>query len=85
MGSPGNLAWLSTNQFSQRIYYVAGQDYEEYICETHPKNQHRTAALVWRIRRIQYDVNWRVVSINWANRSKDFTFSCDAAATYNYD
>ncbi len=85
MGSPGNLAWLSTDQYSQRIYYVAGQDYEEYICECHPKNQHLQANTVWRIRRIQYDVTWRVVSINWANRSKDFNFSAALRATYNYD
>jgi hypothetical protein len=85
MPRPGSLAWASTDQYAQRIAYVPNEDYEEYICETHPKNQHRTSADVWRIRRIQYDATWRVVSITWANRSKDFTFSCDAAATYNYD
>lgn len=85
MPRPGDLAWASTDQYAQRIAYVAGQDYEEYICECHPKNQHRTAAAVWRIRRIQYDGTWRVVSITWADRSKEFAFSCDDAATYNYD
>jgi len=85
MGGPGNLAWLSTDQYAQRILYKAGTDLEEYICECHPKNQHRTAADVWRIRKITYDANDRVVSITWANRSKEFAFSHDSAAIYNYD
>lgn len=85
MGGPGNLAWLSTDQYSQRIALVAGETYEEYIGECHPKNQHLQANLVWRIRKIQYDVNWNVVSINWAERSKDFNFSWALRATYNYD
>lgn len=77
--------WQSTNQYSQRIQYVAGKDFEEYICECHPKNQHRHDEAVWRIRKIAYDGTDRVVSITWANRSKEFAFICDDADTYNYD
>lgn len=84
MAGPGNLAWLSTDQYAQRIAYVLGQDYEEYIGECHPKNQHRTTFDVWRIRKITYDGSWRVVSITWANRSKNFRFSWASRAIYNY-
>ena len=39
------MSWYyqSTDQYSQRIAYKAGTDFEEYIGETHPKDQHRTA------------------------------------------
>jgi len=84
MGGPGNLAWLSTDQYAQRIAYVEGEDYEEYIGECHPRNQHLQANLVWRIRKITYDGTNRVVSITWADRSKDFNFSWALRATYNY-
>lgn len=75
----------STSQYSQRIIYMVDKDLEEYICESHPKNQHRTGEPVWRIRKITYDTNERIIAITWANRSKDFAFICDEAEIYNYD
>lgn len=83
MGAPGNLAWLSTDQYSQRISYTVG-GLPEYIGECHPKNQHLTANSVWRIKKIVYDVNDNAVSINWADRSKNFNFQWTQRATYNY-
>ena len=83
MPGPG-LFWASTDQYAQRIAYVAGQDYEEYIGECHAKNQHLTGA-VYRIKKITYDVTWRVTAITWANRSIDFNFTWSLRATYNYD
>jgi len=83
MGSPGNLAWLSTDQYAQRIAYTAG-GLPEYIGECHPKNQHRTGADIWRIKKITYDVSDNAVSILWAERSKNFSFSWTAHAGYTY-
>ena len=83
MAGPG-LFWASTDQYAQRIAYVAGQDYEEYIGEAHAKNQHLNGA-VWRIRKISYDATWRVTSITWADRSIDFNFVWALRATYNYN
>ncbi len=80
---PGNLAWHSTDQYSQRIAYTQG-GLPEYIGECHPKNQHRTAVDIWRIKKITYDGSDNAIIINWANRSKDFRFSWDSRATYNY-
>lgn len=79
------LFGASTDQYSQRILYQAGTNLEEYICECHPKNQHRMGDPVWRIRKITYGANERIAAVTWANRSKDFTFICDKAGTYNYD
>ena len=81
---PG-LLWASTDQYAQRIAYVAGQDYEEYIGETHAKNQNKPAINAWRIKKISYDATWRVTSITWANRSIDFNFAWTRRASYNYN
>jgi len=83
---PGNSFYaMSTNQYSQRIIYMADKDLEEYLCECQPKNQHKTSEPVWRIRKITYDANERIIAITWANRSKDFSFICNQAEMYNYD
>ncbi len=83
MGSPGNLAWLSTGQYSQRISYTA-EGLPEYIGECHPTNKHRTGAAIWRIKKITYDGNQNTVSILWAERSKNFAFSWTGRAGYTY-
>jgi len=80
---PGSLAWASTDQYAQRIEYDAN-NLPIYIGECHPKNQHRTGADVWRIKYITYDANMNALTITWANRSKDFRFSWDSRAIYNY-
>ncbi len=84
MGAPGNLAWLSTDQYSQEIANVAGETYPEYIGECHPKNQHLPANSVWRIKKILYNLDWTVASVRWADRSKNFNFQWTQRATYNY-
>jgi hypothetical protein len=83
MGAPGNLAWLSVDQFSQRISYTAG-GLPEYIGECFPKNQHRTGEDVWRINKITYDGSDNALSILWAERTNKFQFSWDARAGYTY-
>ena len=80
---PG-LFYGSTDQYSQRISQYAGEDYDEYIGECLPQNQHRQNHAVWRIKRIIYDGTWRVVAILYANRSKEFTFIWSQRATYAY-
>lgn len=80
------MSWYfqSTDRYAQRIAYKAGTDLEEYIGETHPKNQHKIASAVWRITKITYDGSNRIISILWADRSEEFAFIWNQHATYNY-
>lgn len=80
----GSWYYQSTDQYAQRIAYVAGKDYEEYIGETHPHKQHLTATACWRIKKLVYDGSDRIIAILWADRSKEFAFRWTLRATYNY-
>jgi len=81
-----SYAWYfqSTDQYSQRIAYKDATDFEEYIGETHPKDQHKTASAIWRIKKIAYDGSNRIVSILWADRSEKFNFVWNLRGTYTY-